>query len=309
MKAILSERSDTMDNGASSYRRFIDGDDNGLAEIIRSYNAGLTLFINSFVNNLSIADELSEETFVKIGLQSNISGISGESSQEGKKVQDDQYVPTGKDEENDVCKGDKLTLTDWGNKNVPTEMADVLTRAPSDKVFEIIARPYIDYDFVHDGKTLNEYYCDMCDERTLPEVLAQLIKEGDSLKYGTALYEGGAPNGEKWYKSLYDERIEFYGTEILDKYIVNGEFLRSQAESDLEAAKKAKEATKAYKAAFAAYYKYLVDTLQISIPANVKGSDGIIMHMTAEDFRTFTADHIEAWSFSLADSDTFAHDE
>ena len=27
-----------MDNGASSYRRFLDGDDNGLAEIIKIYN-------------------------------------------------------------------------------------------------------------------------------------------------------------------------------------------------------------------------------------------------------------------------------
>ncbi len=32
-----------MDNGASSYRRFLDGDDNGLAEIISFYNDGLTL--------------------------------------------------------------------------------------------------------------------------------------------------------------------------------------------------------------------------------------------------------------------------
>ncbi len=58
-----------MDNGASSYRRFLDGDDEGLAEIIKIYNAGLTLYLNSFVNNLSVADELSEDTFVKIGVK------------------------------------------------------------------------------------------------------------------------------------------------------------------------------------------------------------------------------------------------
>lgn len=58
-----------MDNGASSYRRFLDGDDNGLAEIIKQYNTGLTLFIDSFVGNLSVADELSEEVFVKIGIK------------------------------------------------------------------------------------------------------------------------------------------------------------------------------------------------------------------------------------------------
>ena len=32
-----------MDNGASSYRRFLEGDDNGIVEIIRDYKDGLML--------------------------------------------------------------------------------------------------------------------------------------------------------------------------------------------------------------------------------------------------------------------------
>lgn len=67
-----------MDHGADSYRRFLDGDDGGLAEIIRDYNEGLTLYINSFVNDLSAADELSEDTFVKLGIRKpRFSGRSG----------------------------------------------------------------------------------------------------------------------------------------------------------------------------------------------------------------------------------------
>lgn len=58
-----------MEHGESSYRRFLNGDDNGLAEIIRAYNDGLTLYLNSIVNNLSVADELSEEVFVKLGVR------------------------------------------------------------------------------------------------------------------------------------------------------------------------------------------------------------------------------------------------
>ncbi len=55
-----------MDNGASSYRRFLDGDDNGLTELVRDYKDGLTLYINSFVSDLYVAEELMEETFFKI---------------------------------------------------------------------------------------------------------------------------------------------------------------------------------------------------------------------------------------------------
>ena len=55
-----------MDNGASSYRRFLDGDDKGLERIVRDYKDGLILYLNGFVSNISIAEELMEETFFKI---------------------------------------------------------------------------------------------------------------------------------------------------------------------------------------------------------------------------------------------------
>ena len=56
-----------MDNGASSYRRFLDGDDDGFVEIVRDYKDGLILFLDSYVKNLSIAEDLAEDSFVKLG--------------------------------------------------------------------------------------------------------------------------------------------------------------------------------------------------------------------------------------------------
>lgn len=50
-----------MDNGASSYRRFLEGDDSGIVEIIRDYKDGLILFLNRYVNNIHTAEELAEE--------------------------------------------------------------------------------------------------------------------------------------------------------------------------------------------------------------------------------------------------------
>ena len=55
-----------MDNGASSYRRFLDGDENGIVEIIRDYKDGLILYLNGFVRNIYTAEELAEETFIKL---------------------------------------------------------------------------------------------------------------------------------------------------------------------------------------------------------------------------------------------------
>ena len=58
-----------MDNGASSYRRFLDGDESGLVEIIKDYKDGLILYLNGFVSNLHTAEELAEDTFVKLGVK------------------------------------------------------------------------------------------------------------------------------------------------------------------------------------------------------------------------------------------------
>ena len=55
-----------MDNGASSYRRFLDGDDDGFVEIIKDYKDGLMFYINGIVGDLHTAEELTEDTFVKI---------------------------------------------------------------------------------------------------------------------------------------------------------------------------------------------------------------------------------------------------
>ncbi len=55
-----------MDNGESSYRRFLDGDESAFREILDMYSENLIFFINRYVNNISIAQELSEDVFVEI---------------------------------------------------------------------------------------------------------------------------------------------------------------------------------------------------------------------------------------------------
>lgn len=52
-----------MESGKENYRRFIDGDDDGIVEIIKEYKDGLTLYINGYVRNIFVAEELMEETF------------------------------------------------------------------------------------------------------------------------------------------------------------------------------------------------------------------------------------------------------
>ena len=69
---------DRMDNYADSYRRYLDGDDNGLVEIIGHFRYGLTLYINGMVKDICLAEDIMQETFVKLAVKKP--GFDGRSS-------------------------------------------------------------------------------------------------------------------------------------------------------------------------------------------------------------------------------------
>ena len=55
-----------MNSVADNYRRFLPGDKDGLADLVRTYRDSLTLYIYSIVGDIGIAEELMEDTFVKL---------------------------------------------------------------------------------------------------------------------------------------------------------------------------------------------------------------------------------------------------
>lgn len=57
------------DNGTQYYKQYCNGDDNGLVELIKEYKNGLIFYINSYVNNFSVAEDITEDTFVLLGIK------------------------------------------------------------------------------------------------------------------------------------------------------------------------------------------------------------------------------------------------
>ncbi len=55
-----------MDKGAQHYERFLHGDKNAIGDIIEEYRAGLELYIYSVVGDICLAEEITQETFVKL---------------------------------------------------------------------------------------------------------------------------------------------------------------------------------------------------------------------------------------------------
>lgn len=56
-----------MDKGTQWYAQYLEGDEQGFVEIVRNYRDGLMLYINGFVHNITLAEELTEDVFVKLG--------------------------------------------------------------------------------------------------------------------------------------------------------------------------------------------------------------------------------------------------
>lgn len=53
-------------SGASSYRRFLDGDESGMAELIRDYKDGLLMYLLGITRDFHTAEDIMEDTFVKL---------------------------------------------------------------------------------------------------------------------------------------------------------------------------------------------------------------------------------------------------
>lgn len=55
-----------MDNGESSYRRYLEGDDNAFAEIVDLYFDNLTYFVNRYVNDFHASEDIAEDSLLEL---------------------------------------------------------------------------------------------------------------------------------------------------------------------------------------------------------------------------------------------------
>ena len=64
-----------IDNGAENYRRFLRGDEEGIAEIVRAYKDGLIFYLNGYVNDISLRFMLYRKRLPEtLLLETNIRG-------------------------------------------------------------------------------------------------------------------------------------------------------------------------------------------------------------------------------------------
>ncbi len=57
-----------MDNGASSYRRFLDGDESAFDDIMKELFHSLVFFIDRYVQDIHTAEDIAIDTFADLGI-------------------------------------------------------------------------------------------------------------------------------------------------------------------------------------------------------------------------------------------------
>ena len=55
-----------MDNGASSYRRFLDGDEAAFDDIMKEYFYGLVFFVERYVHDIHAAEDIAMDVFSEL---------------------------------------------------------------------------------------------------------------------------------------------------------------------------------------------------------------------------------------------------
>ncbi len=198
--------------------------------------------------------------------------------------------------------------TDWNGKDIHSCLWDALEENKTDDscIFAVDAFYFpLDDEFVYKGKTLAQYSEEQQGKRW--ELLNQLLKHGEALKYGEALYQSGAPDGEKWSKELYERTVSEIGEEMLSEYIVDGVFLRDKVLQDIPEAEKEWEAAQpAFMQACAAYqvhvYENTLEQLEAQgIKYELSKYDGrLILFVSREELDNLTLDNMSHWGFCLA---------
>jgi hypothetical protein len=210
---------------------------------------------------------------------------------------------------NDYSEVQDAGFTEWNGKTITLSLYDALSDTKNkDSLIAIGVGFEIDTNFVYNGKSLAQYALEADAERLLGGKLGQLLKLGDSLKYGDALYKTGTPTGEKWSKELYDETVETIGKDLIAKYIVDGEFLVEKLEADIAACGENKQCLIAYEEARNAFCRFAVNeavkTLEgKNINYEIRNETGLVFFITADEFASLHLDNVSHFGFASKDGD------
>lgn len=193
----------------------------------------------------------------------------------------------------------------WHDKNISYNLYEALNDPETEIIPVSITLNELGIDdFVYNGRTVKEYTNDTMGEDITK--LENLIYRGDLLKYGEEIYITGTPDGVKWTKEAYDGDVEYFGEELLSKYIVDGEFQKDQVQADLTELKNGYKV--ALDEAVEAFHQACIDETIGILEAKgirserIEDTNDIVMYITAAEFETLSLENASYFSIAFEES-------
>ena len=157
--------------------------------------------------------------------------------------------------------------------------------------------------YVYEGKSYAEHREEMKAWLQLRHKYNSLASEADLLKYGELLYTEGLPDGRKWTKEYYDERVSYYGEEFLSEYIVDGVYYSSKLRLDCrEIASRIDTKEKLFTDLIQCFQKDCAPEIAEAFEqyAVTVKNNSVFLFITLSDFKTIDIENKEGYMFSLA---------
>ncbi len=203
----------------------------------------------------------------------------------------------------DIPSLDDVCFVYRNNKSVTYPLSKALENSGKDDRINISFRPSPDVN----DPTISKFSAQRENASIKADKLERLLKDGEYLKYSEALYTTGTPDGEKWAKSYYDETVTFYGNEILNKYIVNGEFLYQKCAEDIKTVydKEIPQADADYRKACLDYTIRLCKSAMRELDSMgiesefISENKGVLITVTADEFADLSLTDSDRWIFDI----------
>ncbi len=193
----------------------------------------------------------------------------------------------------------------WNSKRITLSLHNVLIDEKNkDSLIAVGVAFELDDNFLYNGKSLKEYESDIEKEHLILNRMGELLKVGDSLKYKETLYTTGDPDGKKWSKQLYEETVERIGNDLLEKYIVEGQFLKEKLEKDILEYDKEEICRIAFETACEAYNQFAMDNAvkqleEQNISYEIRSDKGLVAYVTANQFSALKLDNVFFYSLAI----------
>lgn len=248
-----------------------------------------TLVANTHEEQNNISKEQSVQAEKQNDQPADISRIDETSSIDNKEKEDPAQIsnPGISADDPRIIWGERADFEcgegEWNGKTIGTDLSHRLYYdTDPDSIYAVKVQARILYDFyryyndengkdekdkfndefTYKGKNLAWYDAEFEKEQELPDRLYNLLLVGDALKLGEQSYAPGGVKG--WTKEFYDSTVSSIGQELIDKYIVDGEFLREKLEYDMSQPQPY-SARKEYFAAVEACEKETLDKVEESL--------------------------------------------